>query len=234
MPNGMLSMARDETRSSRTLAVMSSTIHGEIPAAQSEYAGGISPEISWTAVEGAKSYALILEDPDAPSPQPFVHWMAYNIPANVTEIPQGIMKNAPRPSGDGGFLQGKTSKGNLGYFGPRPPEGDSAHHYHFQVFALDAELDVPAGAERDELLSAMDGHVLASGELVGTFQQVKTDQRIGAEGTEAPGEPRRTGEAHLADDQEQRDAALANTFPASDPVPAKHIDDGTSPRRRSR
>jgi Raf kinase inhibitor-like YbhB/YbcL family protein len=153
-----------------SLAVRSRTIHGEIPDTHSEYADGVSPQLSWNKVEGAKSYALILEDPDAKHIRPFVHWVAYNIPGNVTSLPEGL-QGQPRLSNPEGVLQGRTSRGSVGYFGPRPPVGDPPHHYHFQVFALDRELDVPPGAERDEVLKAMEGHVLAAGEIVGTFQQ---------------------------------------------------------------
>jgi Raf kinase inhibitor-like YbhB/YbcL family protein len=69
------------------------------------------------------------------------------------------------------MLQGRTSRGSPGYYGPRPPVGDPPHHYHFQVFALDSTLEVQPGADRDTLLAAMKGHVLAKGELVGEFQQ---------------------------------------------------------------
>ena len=70
-----------------------------------------------------------------------------------------------------GALQGRNSRGQIGYMGPRPPEGDPPHHYHFQVFALDAPLTMPPGADREALLAAMRGHVLARGETVGTFQK---------------------------------------------------------------
>jgi Raf kinase inhibitor-like YbhB/YbcL family protein len=96
--------------------------------------------------------------------RPFVHWVAWNIPGDITDLPAGLREQQ-------GLVQGKTSRGSVGYFGPRPPAGDPPHHYHFQVFALDAELDVPPGSDRDQLLRAMCGHVLAAGELVGTFQQ---------------------------------------------------------------
>lgn len=229
----MLARMRDGLRVAETLEVASGTFDSEIPDAQSEYADGISPEISWTAVEGAKSYALIVEDPDAKKVKPFVHWVAYNIPGGVTSLPEGL-DHEPQLAGREGFMQGRSSEGKVGYFGPRPPDGDSAHHYHFQVFALDRSLDVPAGAERDAVIEAMKGHVLASGELVGTYAHGNVEQKIGAEGTEAPGEAPRSGAAHLASEEEQRDASLANSFPASDPVPAKHIDDGTSEPRRNR
>jgi Raf kinase inhibitor-like YbhB/YbcL family protein len=164
-----LALARVQARGKRPLAVRSPSISGGIPARHSEYAEGVSPEISWNSLTEAKSYALILEDTDAKSVRPFVHWVAWNIPGSVTTLPEGLQE-LPRLTEPEGILQGKTSRGSVGYFGPRPPPGDPPHHYHFQVFALDIELDVPAGAERDDVLDAMNGHVLAAGELVGTFQ----------------------------------------------------------------
>jgi Raf kinase inhibitor-like YbhB/YbcL family protein len=163
-------LALERAKAKSVLSIASKSIRGSIPKEHSEYADGVSPEISWDKVEGAKSYALILEDPDAKSIKPFVHWVAYNIPADVTTLPEGLQEQ-PRLTEPEGLLQGKTSRGSVGYFGPRPPVGDPPHHYHFQVFALDRELDVPPGAERDDVLKAMSGHVLAAGELVGTYQQ---------------------------------------------------------------
>ena len=75
------------------------------------------------------------------------------------------------------MLQGRTTRGSVGYYGPRPPVGDPPHHYHFQVFALDTMLDVPLGADRDQVLDAMQGHVLAKGELVGTYAQKLKPQK---------------------------------------------------------
>ena len=165
-----LSLMRTGLRAAETLEVASGTFDSEIPEAQSEYAEGISPEISWTSVEGARSYALILEDPDAKEVIPFVHWVAYNIPAELTTLPEGLdgEEELLEPAR---IFQGLTSRGTVGYFGPRPPEGDPPHHYHFQVFALDRRLDLPPGAVRDDVVQAMSGHVLAAGELVGTYQR---------------------------------------------------------------
>lgn len=81
------------------------------------------------------------------------------------------MQEQPRLTEPEGVLRGANDRGYTGYFGPRPPEGDPPHHYHFQVFALDKPLDLPLGAGRDQLLSAMQGHVLVKGELVGTYRQ---------------------------------------------------------------
>ncbi len=99
-----------------------------------------------------------------------MHWVAYNIPADRTSLPEGLQGEATL-SAPAALLQGRNSRDAVGYFGPRPPVGDPAHHYHFQVFALDAELPVRPGAPRDEVIVAMSNHVLAAGELVGTYQQ---------------------------------------------------------------
>ncbi|MFC4729698.1 YbhB/YbcL family Raf kinase inhibitor-like protein [Coralloluteibacterium thermophilus] len=137
----------------------------------SEYAEGVSPALAWTPVEGARSYMLIMEDPDARSVTPYVHWVAWNIPAHVTRLPQGLQEQE-RLTEPEGMLQGATSRGMPGYYGPRPPVGDLPHRYHFQVFALDVErLDAPPGADRDTVLAAAAGHVIAKGTLVGTYQQ---------------------------------------------------------------
>jgi len=172
---GALAMQRAAAGATDHITVSSPAIHGTISKIQSEYGDGVSPELWWDRIDGAKSYALVLEDPDARSPTPFVHWVAYNIPAEQTSLPEGLeeQEQLTEPKG---LLQGKTSKGSIGYFGPRPPVGDPPHHYHFQVFALDRALDVPPGAELDEVVDAMRGHVLAAGELVGTYEQASEPQ----------------------------------------------------------
>jgi Raf kinase inhibitor-like YbhB/YbcL family protein len=168
----MLALQQAGADAGNRISVTSPAMHGTIAKVQSEYGQGVSPEIWWERVDGAKSYALIVEDPDAPSAEPFVHWVAYNIPADRTSLPEGLQEQEQLTE-PASLLQGKTSKGSIGYFGPRPPVGDPPHHYHFQVFALDRTLDVPPGAGRDAVLSAMSGHVLAAGELVATYQQTE-------------------------------------------------------------
>lgn len=168
--NGVpLSLQRESVASKTKISVSSRSFTGAIPAIHSEYADGVSPEVSWNRIANAKSYALIMEDPDSVAIKPFVHWVAWNIPAEVTTLPEGLQEQA-RLTEPEGLLQGLTSRGSVGYFGPRPPVGDPPHHYHFQVFALDRMLDVPAGADRDAVLEAMKGHVVAAGEVVGTYQ----------------------------------------------------------------
>jgi Raf kinase inhibitor-like YbhB/YbcL family protein len=167
-----LAMERPESAAKGTIELRSASFEqgGAIPLKHSEYADGVSPALSWKADPRAKSYALILEDPDAKPITPFVHWVIWNVPAGLTSLPEGLQKG-PRLTEPDGVLQGRTSRGSSGYFGPRPPIGDPPHHYHFQLFALDAPLDVPAGSDRDVVLAAMRAHVLAKGELVGQFAQ---------------------------------------------------------------
>jgi Raf kinase inhibitor-like YbhB/YbcL family protein len=143
---------------------------GAIPQKHSDYADGVSPALVWSPVKSAKSYAIIAEDPDATPITPFVHWVAWNIPGEVTTLPEGLQEQ-PRLTAPDGVLQGRTSRGVIGYYGPRPPVGDKPHHYHFQILALDTMLDLPAGADRDDVLKAASGKVIAKGELVGTYSQ---------------------------------------------------------------
>jgi Raf kinase inhibitor-like YbhB/YbcL family protein len=152
-------------KGSKSLSVSSSAFPGDaIPEVYTSYGQGVSPALTWgKGPYGTRSFAVIVEDPDAPMPTPFVHWMVWNIPASA----QGFAKGGP-PAGS---RQGKLMfVGKVGYMGPRPPPG-GPHHYHFQVFALDRALELADGAERAELVEAMKGHVLASGELIATFQK---------------------------------------------------------------
>jgi Raf kinase inhibitor-like YbhB/YbcL family protein len=166
-----LALDRIDARSSEAISLSSSSFDdgGPIPVRHSEYADGLSPALAWKAVEGAESYALIVEDPDAKPTTPYIHWVAWNIPAGVTRLPDGLQEQLRliRPEG---MMQGPTSRGSIGYMGPRPPEGDPAHHYHFQLFALDRMLDLPIATSRDELIEAMRGHALAEGRVIGTFK----------------------------------------------------------------
>ncbi|HUR22100.1 MAG TPA: YbhB/YbcL family Raf kinase inhibitor-like protein, partial [Vicinamibacterales bacterium] len=165
-----IAIERGETAASQRLKVFIPTADDFIDQKHSEYYDGVSPRIAWSPVKGARSFVVIMEDPDAKPLTPFVHWLAWNIPADHRHLPAGLQEQE-RLTDPKGTLQGRTSRGTVGYYGPRPPVGDPPHHYHFQVFALDTMLDVPPGAERDQLLAAMSGHVLAAGETVGVFQQ---------------------------------------------------------------
>jgi hypothetical protein len=131
----------------------------------------ISPPLSWSGLpEGAKSVALIMDDPDSPGAKPWVHWVIYDIPADAKGLDEGIPPQE-RPAAPAGALQGRNSwpSNNVGYRGPSPPSG--LHHYHFKLYALDARGDLKSGLTKDELLKAMEGHILAMGRLVGTYKR---------------------------------------------------------------
>lgn len=142
----------------------------EIPHANSDYGDGLSPALTWDDVPPAtRSFAVVLEDPDVRQNAPFVHWLLYNLPGDMRELPESIPPDSPLTE-FGGARQGRTSNGTIGYFGPRPPTQDKPHHYHFEVFCLDSYLDIDSGADREQLIKAMTGHVLAKGELVGLYE----------------------------------------------------------------
>ncbi|MGK9054246.1 YbhB/YbcL family Raf kinase inhibitor-like protein [Neorhizobium petrolearium] len=136
-----------------------------------------SPKLEWSdAPQETKSFVLIADDPDAKQPKPFVHWIVYDIPGDVMSLREGLPTD-PILVEPKGIKQGTNSMGSTGYTGPKPPVDDPAHNYHFQVFALDIEsLGLEPGAKRDAILQAMEGHVLAEGELVGKFARAAADK----------------------------------------------------------
>jgi Raf kinase inhibitor-like YbhB/YbcL family protein len=110
----------------------------EIPDANSDYADGMSPPLKWSRVpDGTRSFAVVVEDPDVRQNAPFVHWVLYNLPGDIRELPASIPPDS-RLEQFGGAVQGRASNGSVGYFGPRPPTDDDPHHYHFEVFSLDS------------------------------------------------------------------------------------------------
>lgn len=126
----------------------------------------VSPQLSWTNYpEGTKSFALICDDPDAPVGT-WVHWVIYNIPANINELEESFptQKNLLH-----GIKQGTNDFRKIGYGGPCPPSG--THRYFFKIYALDKILDLDAGATKKQLLDAMEGHILAMGELIGKYKR---------------------------------------------------------------
>ena len=124
----------------------------------------ISPPLAWTSIpEGTKTFALICDDPDAPMGT-WVHWVLFNIPANINELPESIL---PERSLESGAKQGMNDFHKIGYGGPCPPGG--THRYFFKIYALDTELDLEAGTPKPELLKAMEGHILAEGQLMGKY-----------------------------------------------------------------
>jgi len=119
----------------------------------------LSPPLSWRGVPpGTQSLVLIMDDPDAPVGT-WVHWVLYNVPPEVEELPEGV-------SGIG--VEGMNSWQRTGYGGPCPPAG-KPHRYFFKVYALDAPMNLPTGATKAQVERAMQGHLLAQGELMGTY-----------------------------------------------------------------
>jgi Raf kinase inhibitor-like YbhB/YbcL family protein len=129
----------------------------------------VSPALRWHGVpESAAEIVVLCEDPDAPSSKPFVHWIAYGIAPVDGGLIEGVRAE---PRADSGMMQGKNSMHADGYAGPAPPPGHGVHHYHFQIFALGRRLDLEPGANRDDIVEAMRGHVIAAGEVVGTYER---------------------------------------------------------------
>jgi len=135
--------------------------NGKIPRRHTCDGADASPPLAWTGVpDGTHSLALLVEDPDARRGT-WVHWLVYDIPPGAGEIPEG----GPLPDG---AREGRTDFGEPGYGGPCPPPGPP-HRYVFRLFALDADMGLPDGASRADLLREISGHVLDQAELTGTY-----------------------------------------------------------------
>ena len=140
--------------------------NGSIPAQYTCDGSGVSPSFDWTgAPADTKSFAIIMHDPDAP--RDYTHWVAYDIPANVHGIAEGAASGDTMPSGS---VEGRNGSRKMGYQGPCPPAGDP-HHYNFQLYALDTNLQLPAGATRQQVEAAMQSHIVATGKLVATYKR---------------------------------------------------------------
>ena len=154
----------------RQFAISSSAFRSNqpIPAKYSRDGGDASPPLKWEGTPTKTgSLALICDDPDAPGGT-WVHWLIYGIPASLTGIPENIAKTEMVGTLSG-TKQGVNSYGSVGYGGPQPPRGHGVHHYHFRLYALDAELKLAPRVTRQQLDAAMKGHISAEAELVGTF-----------------------------------------------------------------
>jgi len=153
-----------------TILTVSSSAFQEkdrIPSKYSCQGEDVSPPLAWSKPPGGtQSLVLILDDSDAPGGA-FTHWVLFNIPSDSRELPEAVPTQAQLP---GGALQGKNDFGGIGYRGPCPPPG-RAHRYRFTLYALDHSLDLEAGVSEKDLLAAMRGHILAQGQLTGTYQR---------------------------------------------------------------
>jgi Raf kinase inhibitor-like YbhB/YbcL family protein len=138
---------------------------GDIPRGYTCEGKDASPPLAWAgAPEGTKTFALTVEDPDAPKGT-FVHWVLYNVPSSTRSLPEGTRTDTlPR-----GAMEGLNDAGNLGYKGPCPPSGK--HHYVFTLYALNAPLDGLIRPSKAELDRAMRGHVAGQAQLVGMYEK---------------------------------------------------------------
>jgi len=155
----------EDTTSAGMALVSAAFKEGEhIPAKYSGYGENVSPDLSWDKVPaGTKSFALICRDPDAPVGT-FYHWVVFNIPGRVKQLPEGLERLAALPFGGS---QGTNSFRNVGYDGPRPPSG--THRYYFDLYALDEVLALDRTASAGRLLEAIRGHVLVQASLMGKY-----------------------------------------------------------------
>ena len=145
---------------------------GSIPARYTCEGQDVSPPLTWSGVPaGAKSLALIVDDPDAPDPaapkRVWVHWVLFNIPPTAAGLPEAVA-TAALPSGT---REGTNDWNRTGYGGPCPPIG--RHRYFFKLYALDIQLPDPGSPTKAELLKAMQGHILEHAEMIGTYQKGK-------------------------------------------------------------
>jgi len=124
---------------------------------------GEAPPLRWSGLPSeAKSLVLVCEDPDAPTPEPFVHWLVYDIQPGLEALDMSALARV---------RQGENSKLRTGFTPAAPPPGHGLHHYHFQLFALDMPVNLEEGAGRSKLFGAMQGRVVAWGEVVGMYQR---------------------------------------------------------------
>jgi len=153
----------------KTLSITSPAFQegSRIPDRYTSQGEDVSPPLAWNEPPaGTQSLALIMDDPDAPGGV-FTHWVIFNIPANSRGLPEAVPTEYQLSDGS---LQGRNDFGRIGYGGPSPPPG-AVHRYRFTLYALAKSLDLKAGASKKQVLDAMQGHILARGELTGVYQR---------------------------------------------------------------
>jgi hypothetical protein len=134
-----------------------------IPQRYSSDGENLSPPLEWSGIpSGTQQLAIICHDPDAPLPRGFTHWLLYNIPPTVNQISE--------VSGSK-FTEGVNSMNRPGYTGPAPPPGHGRHHYYFWIYALDTVLDLAPNLNREQLLAAIEKHVIEQARLVGVYER---------------------------------------------------------------
>jgi Raf kinase inhibitor-like YbhB/YbcL family protein len=129
---------------------------------------GLSPDIQFPQPPaGTKSFLIVMDDQDAPLG--FVHWLLYNVPVSTRDIVEGAASRAELPQG---AAEGMNSLSKIGYFGPCPP-GNKPHHYVFRLYALDVDLNLPSGQTKKQLAAAVKKHVLAEGQMTGSYVRAR-------------------------------------------------------------
>jgi Raf kinase inhibitor-like YbhB/YbcL family protein len=162
-------VAKEEGKMSWSLTSPAFADQARIPDQYTGEGENISPPLNWGEPPPTTvSYALICNDPDAPSGN-WIHWVLYDLGKAQRSLPEGRPKTETLPD-LGGAKQGRNSSRQIGYSGPMPPPG-KAHHYHFRLYALDTKLSLAPGASETELNSAMQGHILDDTELVGLYSR---------------------------------------------------------------
>lgn len=227
-----LAIDRLGARSGMPLAVNSEAFAARdpIPGAYTAEGGNIAPPIFWSpGPRGTRSFVVIAEDEDARGGPHRILWLVYDIPSEQTALGAGARLRVSRQRNGPVIARGKNSLGTVGYAGPRPTLAEGTHTYHFQVFALDTVLRAPDGASLPFVIGAMRGHVLAAGEIVGTFtasRPVRVASDTAANSTakkpppadedlpEAPAKPEAIPEAPLKPEVKGAEAAPAPTPPA--------------------
>ena len=140
---------------------------GTIPRKHTCDGPDVSPPLAWDAPAGAvQSFALIVDDPDAPAGT-WVHWVLFDLPAATGELPEGVPRDEQLPTG---ARQGRNDFRRVGYNGPCPPSGPP-HRYFFKLYALDARLNLKPGSTKADVERAMQGHILAQGQLIGRYSR---------------------------------------------------------------
>jgi Raf kinase inhibitor-like YbhB/YbcL family protein len=165
----LLFAVAQEGGAAMTFAISSTSFQngGEIPKKFSCQGEDVSPELSWTnPPSGTRSFALIADDPDAPSGN-WTHWVLFDLPPQTLSLAEGIAKSDEVP---GGGRQGSNDFRKIGYGGPCPPPG-KPHRYLFKLYALDKMLNLKAGASKQDVEQAMQGHILGKAELMGTYRR---------------------------------------------------------------
>jgi len=131
----------------------------------------VSPPLAWSGVpDAAESVALIVDDPDAPG-QTFTHWVLVNLPPTQTQLVRDVDLQHHLGTAEPAPVEGANGFGGTGYGGPCPPPGDGPHRYFFRLYALDTVLDVGPGASKQQVTDAMNGHVLAETDYMGTYER---------------------------------------------------------------